>query len=344
MFKTNQTVCRLLLLAVCVLVPAVAFGVGKQLVGQKPPEIEIKEWLNTSEEYTLEKLKGKIVIMDFWATWCRPCVRAMPHLQQVWDAYKDKGLVVIAISAETKSKVEPFAKRYKYTFPFAMDDNRKTNKAYGIRSIPTTYIIAPDGKVAWQGHAGSKDIEKTIQALLPKVKKDAGSSGSSKDLTTVLKLREVSKALQFAAKQAENGKLASALRMAERELNGENATEKEREDAKYIKEEIEKRAAELFKEADRLLKEKAPYEARELLQDIRRAFIGSEYENKAKKKIESIDKDEKLAEELEAGRLYVKAVKYQTDGEEESAKKYFQQVVDKYPNTEYAKRAKEKLK
>jgi peroxiredoxin/outer membrane protein assembly factor BamD (BamD/ComL family) len=326
------------------LAPTAAFGVGKKLVGQKPPEIMIKEWLNTNESYTLGKLKGKIVLIDFWATWCRPCVRAMPHLQKVWEAYKDKGLVVIAISAETRAKVQPFADRYKYTFPFAMDDNRMTSRAYGIKSIPTTYIIAPDGKVAWQGHASSDDVEKTIKALLPKVKESSGSSGVDTESPTKVKLREVTKALQFAAKQAEKGKLASALRMADKVLNQESASEEEKKDAKYIKEEVEKRAADLFLEVDRLLREKMPYEAKELLTDIRRAFSGSDYAKKAQKRIDSINNDEKLTEELEAGKLYVKALQYESDGKKEDAKKYFEQVVEKHPKTEYAKRAKEKLK
>ncbi len=344
MSRIKQVGLSLSVLAAFLLVPAVSYAVGKKLVGEKPPEIQIKEWLNTSENYTLEKLKGKIVLIDFWATWCRPCVRAMPHLQKVWEAYKDKGLVVIAISAETKNKVEPFAKQYHYSFPFALDDNRKTNKSYDIKSIPTTYIIAPNGKVAWQGHAGSEDVEKVIKALLPKVKKDSGSSGVDTESPTKVKLREVADDLKFAAKQAEKGKLSSALRMADKKLSEQNATEKEKEDAKYIKEEIEKRASELFKEADRLLKEKAPYEARELLTDIRRAFTGSDLAKKAQEKIDSINSDEKLAEELKAGELYIKALRYEADGKEENAKKYFQQVVDKHPDTEYAKRAKEKLK
>lgn len=248
------------------------------------------------------------------------------------------------VGYESKAKLEPFTKQYGITWPVAIDPTKKTHDSYGVRAYPTTFLIAPNGKIAWQGHHMDKKFDEIFKTLLPKVKKDSGSSGADTELSTKMKLREVAKGLQFAAKQAEKGKLASALRMADRELNGQNATEKEKEDAKYIKEEVEKRAAELFKEADRLLKEKAPYEARELLRDIRRAFIGSEYEDKAKKKIESIDKDEKLAEELEAGRLYVKAVKCEADGDKENAKKYFQQVVEKYPETEYAKRAKEKLK
>lgn len=268
----------------------------------------------------------------------------MPKLISLNEQYKEKGLVLIFVGYESKAKLEPFAKKYKVTWPLAIDPTKKTHKSYGVRAYPTTFLIAPNGKIAWQGHHMDKKFEEIFKALLPKVKKDGGSSGTDTSNSTSVKLREVSKAMQFAAKQAEKGKLSSALRMADRMLNGENATEEEKEDAKYIKEEIEKRASELFKEADRLLKEKASYEARQLLVDIRRAFSGSDHAKKAQDSIDSINNDENLAEELEAGKLYVKALKYQADGKEDSAKKTFQEIIDNHPDTEYAKRAKEKLK
>jgi len=267
----------------------------------------------------------------------------MPTLISLNEQYKEKGLVLIFVGYESKAKLEPFAKQYKVTWPVAIDPTKTTHKAYGVRAYPTTFLIAPNGKIAWQGHHIDKKFQEIFKALLPKVKKDSGSSGIDVESPTKMKLREVTKDLQFAAKQAEKGKLSSALRMADKVLDQENATEEDKKDAKYIKEEIEKRATELFKEVDRLLKEKAPYEAKELLTDIRRAFSGSDYAKKAQDRIDSINNDEKLAEELKAGELYTKALKYESDGKKEDAKKYFEQVVEKHPDTEYAKRAKAKL-
>jgi TolA-binding protein len=268
----------------------------------------------------------------------------MPTLISLNEQYREKGLVLLFVGYESKAKLEPFTKKYKITWPVAIDPTKKTHKSYGVRAYPTTFLIAPNGKIAWQGHHIDKKFQEIFKALLPKVKNDSGLSGADTESSTKVKLREVTKGLQFAAKQAAKGKLASALRMAEKTLDQANATEKEKEDAKYIKEEVEKRASELNKEVDRLLKEKSPYEARELLIDIRRAFSGSDHAKKAQERIDSINNDEKLAKELEAGKLYTKALKYQTDGKEDSAKKTFQEVIDKYPETEYAKRAKAKLK
>ena len=99
MGKSFRITSAAVIVAMLLVAPGSVLAVGKQLTGQKPPELQVKEWLNTEENYTFKKLKGKIVLIDFWATWCRPCVQAMPHLQKVWEKYKDKGLVVIAISA-----------------------------------------------------------------------------------------------------------------------------------------------------------------------------------------------------------------------------------------------------
>jgi len=334
---------------ICILVilmPITAFAVGKQLVGQKPPELQVKEWLNTEKNHTLADLQGKIVLIDFWATWCGPCVRVMPHIQKLWEEYKEKGLVVIALTAEDKKKVEPFIKQRKFSFLVALDDSRKTNKAYGIRSIPTTYIIAPDGKVAWQGHAGSKDIEKTITTLLPKVQKDKDTAeGADEKATTELKLKEdIVDRLKSAVKRAARGELSSALRLAERVLADEQAKDDEKEDAEYIKEEVEKLADKLFKQVDKLLKEKKPYEARQLLFKLRGAFSGTDYSTKAQDKMDEIDKDDNLKDELTAGEIYVKGLKYVSEEKNSTAIKMFKRIVDKYPETEYAKRAKEKLK
>ena len=268
----------------------------------------------------------------------------MPTLISLNEQYKEKGLVLLFVGYESKAKLEPFAKQYKITWPVAIDTTKKTHKSYGVRAYPTTFLIAPDGKIAWQGHHIDKKFQEIFKTLLPKVKKDSGSSGIDTESSTKIKLREVTKDLQFAAKQAEKGKLSSALRMTDKVLNRENATEEEKKDARYIKEEVEKRATDLFTEVDRLLREKMPYEAKKLLIDIRKAFSGSDYSKKAQEQIDLINKDEKLAEELTAGELYAKALRYEADGKKENAKKYFQQVVDKHPDTEYAKRAKDKLK
>lgn len=159
-----------------------------------------------------------------------------------------------------------------------------------------------------------------------------------------LQLRsDVAKRLQVLVRKAARGDLGGTLRIARRIAEDEQAKDEEKADAKYIIEEVEKRLKELYAEAENLLKEKKPYEARELFDEIRKAFAEMEEGAPALKKVGELDSDESLKDELEAGKLFVKALEYEKRGKKDQAKKYLEQVIEKYPDTEYAKRAKEEM-
>jgi hypothetical protein len=170
------------------------------------------------------------------------------------------------------------------------------------------------------------------------------SASDKAEKPTQLSLKkDLAKKLQTAVRKAKRGDLAGALRLAGRVLDNSDASEEEKADAKYVKEEIEKRLKELFAQTDALLKEGMPYEARKLLTDLRKALNGTDEGRKAQEKIKEIDSDEELKDDLAAGKLFAKALGYEAKGKKKYARKYFEQVVKKYADTEYAKKAKEKL-
>jgi thiol-disulfide isomerase/thioredoxin len=94
--------------------------------------------------------RGKVVIVDFWATWCGPCRMVMPHLQQIHEEFAEKDVRVIALSVDRAgpATVKTFIAKHKYTFPVAMADANLVRAYGGVPSIPTTFIIAPDGSIA----------------------------------------------------------------------------------------------------------------------------------------------------------------------------------------------------
>ena len=95
----------------------------------------------------LADLKGKVVFLNLWATWCPPCKEEMPAMERLWRRYKDQGLVVIALSMDASgaTAVKPFIEEAKYTYRVGLDPKMEIAQLYGARSLPSTFIIDRSG-------------------------------------------------------------------------------------------------------------------------------------------------------------------------------------------------------
>jgi thiol-disulfide isomerase/thioredoxin len=97
---------------------------------------------------TLSAYKGKVLILNFWATWCGPCREEMPSMEILYKRFKNNGLEILAIDGgEDDTTVRQFIKNSNYTFPILMDRNGMVNYVYGIQAIPTSFIIDREGKI-----------------------------------------------------------------------------------------------------------------------------------------------------------------------------------------------------
>ena len=167
------------------------------MVGRPAPELrQIKGWINGGP-VKLADLRGKVVLLDFWGYWCGPCVASMPALMKLYDDYKDKGLVIIAVHDDSLDSAQalrgkldivrretwpgwngrnlpPFLialdgggpTRIKYTSATA---NGATTAAYGITSFPTTIAIGRDGNAIGEVSVRSpEDIQEIVKLLDPK--------------------------------------------------------------------------------------------------------------------------------------------------------------------------------
>ena len=102
----------------------------------------------TGENVSLDDLKGKVVFLNFWATWCPPCRDEMPSMESLYRRFKDKGLEILAVNLrEEEALVTAFMRDYNLSFPALLDSNGRTGSAYGIQVIPTSFIIDREGNI-----------------------------------------------------------------------------------------------------------------------------------------------------------------------------------------------------
>ncbi len=138
-----------------------AMGVGPARatqLGDPAPALRIAQWIK-GKPVDLKAGKGKqVFVIEFWATWCPPCRKAIPHLSEIQKKYKDKGVVVVGITEEEPDIVKPFVKEAgdNMDYTVAVDRDGTMNEAYmeafGIDGIPHAFIVDKEGRIAWHGH------------------------------------------------------------------------------------------------------------------------------------------------------------------------------------------------
>jgi peroxiredoxin len=106
-------------------------------------DLEGKKW-------TLGDLRGKVVLVNFWATWCPPCRKEMPDLETLYDRFKDKGFVILAISDEDQNKIQPFITERSINYPVLLDSGRKVNDLFEVEGIPKSFVYDREGKLVAQ--------------------------------------------------------------------------------------------------------------------------------------------------------------------------------------------------
>lgn len=139
--------------------------------GNTPPDFELSTL--SGDEVKLSDLKGKKVILNFWASWCGPCKAEMPHMQNYYEKNKDSANVeILAVNMTTQERrgiegIEDFVDSHELTFPIPLDKEGSVIDAYSVMTIPTTYMIGTDGTVAHKiiGPMDEKMLEDFVQNL-----------------------------------------------------------------------------------------------------------------------------------------------------------------------------------
>ncbi|MBI5837992.1 MAG: TlpA family protein disulfide reductase [Candidatus Eisenbacteria bacterium] len=139
--------------------------------GEKPwpaPAFELKTVDGGTAR--MADLKGKVVLVDFWATWCPPCKKEIPHLVTLYDRYKDKGLVVLGVADDPNdhSRVAPFVTKNQIPYPVAYSVEGTADSFGGLVGYPTVFVINRDGQVVGKfiGYTDESTLEAAVQKLL----------------------------------------------------------------------------------------------------------------------------------------------------------------------------------
>ena len=137
-------------------------------VGKPAPEFQLPNL--EGQSISLGDFRGKSVLINFWTTWCPPCRSEMPYIQEVYEEWSDKGLVVLAIDiGESSSKVENFMQNYNLSFPVLLDSNQNVALKYRIRAIPTTFFIDKDGiiqDISIGAFPSKAEIEESLSKII----------------------------------------------------------------------------------------------------------------------------------------------------------------------------------
>lgn len=150
---------RMAALAAALLGIAVAAEQG-EFVGQQLPELKLRYLENAPE------LQGKAVLLEFWATWCPPCRKSIPHLNELHEKYGTRGLVIIGVTNESRGEVKKFLKEQPIHYHVAFDDGTLA-RHFKVRGIPHAFLADATGRIVWHGHPMALRPE-MIEKVLPR--------------------------------------------------------------------------------------------------------------------------------------------------------------------------------
>jgi cytochrome c biogenesis protein CcmG, thiol:disulfide interchange protein DsbE len=147
---------------------------GKVDEGQKPaaPVFQLEE-LGGKETVSLASLRGKAVVLNFWASWCAPCKDEAPELEAAWQKWRDQDVVVLGINLQDfDTDAQRFVDRYGVTYPVLRDRHGWTWGRYGLRGLPETWFVDPQGRLVerFEGPVTTEELDRTIRVALGPVR------------------------------------------------------------------------------------------------------------------------------------------------------------------------------
>lgn len=157
---------RPLYIGLAALIAAVALGVSAWIATDVRDAPEVHFTVIDGRNLYLSDLRGKPVLLTFWATWCKPCLEEEPSLAALYTELHPHGLELIAVglNEDTPARIDDFRRRYRVPYPIALDLDGSIARAFGVDAIPRTFVIAPDGRILYD-HTGALKVSAVKAAL-----------------------------------------------------------------------------------------------------------------------------------------------------------------------------------
>ncbi len=147
-------------------------GVVEFKEGQRGPAFRLARW--EGGDASLDTWGDRLVVLNFWATWCTPCAVEMPTLERLWRQYGPRGLVVVGISVDRgapRALLEPYIRHLGLTFPILLDPDWEVAQAWRVTGLPATFLVKPGGEVAGMALGArewdSAEMKALLDTLLP---------------------------------------------------------------------------------------------------------------------------------------------------------------------------------
>jgi cytochrome c biogenesis protein CcmG/thiol:disulfide interchange protein DsbE len=159
-----------ILVAGCTTEPAPSAG-GTEASPAAPavnpaPDFKVEKLAETGKFVSKKDFEGKVVLLEFWATWCGPCHVLAPVIQDLHNKYKDKGFEVVSVSDEDRATLAEFVKKREQTYPIYQDFLGNASQAYDVEGYPTFFLLDRRGNLILKDPANLKEVDEAIQKAL----------------------------------------------------------------------------------------------------------------------------------------------------------------------------------